>query len=114
MGDSIDDGFTDHIMRDFVADRGLNALGPGTNTAIELGHNEIYRHVHLPESVALKDPVERCRALNPRAVKVHAPHLSARQETLGITAKKEQCSVGGLFLMEQMQMGKNIGYGRLR
>jgi hypothetical protein len=42
-------------------------------------------------------------------VKVHAPHLSARQETLGITAKKEHCGIGGLFLMEQMEMGKNIG-----
>jgi hypothetical protein len=109
MGDSIDDCFTDHIMRDFVMDRGLNALGPGTNTAIELGHNEIYRHVYLLESIAFKDSVERYRALNLRAMKVHAPHLSARQELLGITAKKENCGIGGLFLMEQMEMGKNIG-----
>jgi hypothetical protein len=42
-------------------------------------------------------------------MKVHAPYLSARQETLGITAKKEQCSVGGLPLMEQVQMRKDIG-----
>jgi hypothetical protein len=42
-------------------------------------------------------------------MEVHAPYLSARQKTLGVTAKKEQCSVGGLPLMEQVQMRKDIG-----
>ena len=41
-------------------------------------------------------------------MKVHAPYLGAGQETLGITPEKEQCGIGWLAFIEQMQVGENI------
>ena len=110
--DGVDDGFADDIGRDLVAHGRLRALGACADTAVQLGHDEVVRHVHLLEEVALEDAVEGDGPGDFSAMEVHAPNLGAREEPLRVAAEKQNGGLGGLAVKEQVEVCENVHHCR--
>ena len=117
MRDGVDDGFGDDITRNFVGDRGPRAFLPGTDTDVDLGHDEVDGLVNQFEGRAFVNLVGGNRFGDFGPVEVGTLDLGGNDEALRVLAEEEDGCIGWFAVVKQVEMGKdflNVGLDRER
>lgn len=109
VGNGVDNGFGNDIPRDLVGDRGLRALLAGADADIDLGHDEVDGLIDEFKGGALVNLIGGNGFGHFGAVEVGALDLGRQGEALGEFPEQQDGGVGGLAVIQEVQMGQHLG-----
>jgi hypothetical protein len=113
MGDGVDNAFGEDFLGEFVVNRSLSALGAGADRAGDFREDKVNGLVHEVKGGACVNLVRGDGPADLGAVEVKAFDFGGDKEPLRFFGEKEDGGMGGVAVLQEVEVSERFGDGRV-